>query len=122
MAYAVHTAHNTALVSLTDFAPQPRCAGLQYTRTTPLGDRTVWNEGAFFVLIWDYVDSPTELTAILTPCGLASAELALVTVTGPTIRFGVARYNATVSLPTDLQRQNYFIRNLQLVFTDLEAL
>lgn len=128
MAYSVHTAHNTALVSLTAFNPQCHCAGLQYTRTTALGDRSVWNEGAYFVLVWEYPDNEGSANdvaayqAILTLCGLASNATALVTVTGPDARFNIVRYNATVSLPTDLQRQNYFIRNLQLYFTDLEAL
>jgi hypothetical protein len=128
MAYAVHTGHDTALVSLINFAQQPRCQGLQYTRTTALGDRSVWNEGPFFVHVWDFVDSQGYATdvlayqAILTQCGLASASLSFVTVTGPDARFNIVRYNATVALPTDLQRQNVFLRNLALVFTDLEAL
>lgn len=128
MAYLVHTAHNTALVSLVAFVQTPRCEGLQYTRTTPLGDRSVWNEGAFFVFVWDFVDSQGFASDVLayqdalTKCGLASNDTALVTVTGPDKRFNIVRYNATVSLPTDFRRQNYFLRNLQLYFTDLEAL
>lgn len=119
MAYSVHTGLNTALASLTLFSPQPTCEALLYTRTTPLGDRSVWNEGPYLPFVWTVLKSVAQYQAILTLCGLASADLAQVTVTGPDARFNIVRYNATVTLPADLRRQNFRLRNLQLIFTDL---
>jgi hypothetical protein len=122
MAYSVHTGQNTALASLTLFSPQPTCEGLFFTRTSPLGDRSVWNEGPYLPFVWTVLKSVAQYQAILTLCGLASADLALVTVTGPDARFNIVRYNATVTLPADLRRQNFRLRNLSIIFSDLVAL
>ncbi len=122
MAYSVHTGLNTPLVSLTLFSPQPTCEALLYTRTTPLGDRSVWNEGPYLPFVWTVLKSVAQYQAILTLVGLASADLAQVTVTGPDERFNIVRYNATVALPVDLRRQNFRLRNLQLIFTDLQQI
>lgn len=119
MAYAVKPGQNVALASLVALNPQPTCEGLLYTRTSALGDRSVWKEGPYLPFVWTVLKSVAQYQAILTSCGLASADLALVTVTGPDARYNIVRYNATVALPADLRRQNFRLRNLQLMFTDL---
>lgn len=125
MAYAAHTVHNTALVSLTTFVIQPTCEGLMYTRSTSLGDHTVWNEGPYLPFVWRALQTVAQYQAILTIVGLASADIAEVTVYGPDKRYNLVRYNATVTLPispTGIGRRNIFLRDLTLNFTDLVAL
>lgn len=122
MTYSVKPGHDIALASLVAFSPQCTCEGLFYTRTSPLGDGSVWNEGPYLSLVWRLLPSAAKYQAILTLCGLASADLAQVTVTGPDARFNIVRYNATVALPvapTGIGRRNLRFRDLQLVFSDL---
>lgn len=122
--YRVKTSHGQSLVSLTRFDPQPRCEGLQYTRETPTGSGIV-REGPFFILQWNVQEEPVDYQAILTPCGLASAETALVTVYGPDARFNMVRYNATAVLPLvgrDVSRNQFFIRDIGILFMNLVAL
>lgn len=124
MSYKVKTGSNQSLVSLTDFAPQPSCEGLQYTAIMPMADRSVDLEGGFFVFVWDSV-TVTEYGAILTLAGLSAATKSAVTVYGPSLRYGQARYNANVYLPLpgqEVARRDYFIRGINMLFTDLVEL
>lgn len=124
MAYRVKPDHDQTLSASDAFDPQPRCEGLQFTRVTPVGDDVVL-EGAYFVLQWDVFEAPTEYQAALTKNGLSSVMSREVTVTGPDINYNEVTYNAVAHKPIpgqDISRNNFFLRNGGILYTNLTQL
>lgn len=122
--YKIGIDHDQTLGSLTTFPIQPRCEGLQYTRETFLASG-IYREGPFFYLLWNVLGTPTRYQAVLALCGLSSLDSCEVTILGPDRDYNFVRYNATVVRPIvgqGVARNNYKIRDVAILFRDLEAL
>jgi|GEM_PF-6740801 len=121
MSYKIATGHGVALVSLAAIAPQPASPGVKATRRTHSADGAVHDEALYIQLAWSIVEDATALAALLTQFGLASATTANVTVYIPSQLHAYTRYNGVAVRP-EIARDNYFLRNVQIIVKDLVAL
>lgn len=110
-----------ALLSLTTISPQPRSEGVKPTRRTYSADGTPHDEGLHVVLVWDVVESATQLDDIFDQFGLDVATSADVTVYAPNQLHVYTRYNGKAIRP-DIGRRDYFLRELNIIIRDLAAL
>lgn len=118
------TGHNVALVSLTVLSPQPRSTGIQATRRTYGADGSVYDEGRYVILEWDFMENPTDYVALLTLFGVQNNLTCDCTVYIRDERFAFARYNGIAMRPEpgkDVRWTNYFPRNIEILIKDLEA-
>lgn len=120
--YLVKNAPNTALVSLDTMAPQPRSRGVQFARTTYAGNGKAYKEAPFIILEWSVIEDATAYAALLTQFGLAAGTYSnAVTVYVPGNLRAFTRYNGTAILP-EVNHDNYFLRDVQIVVNGLVAL
>lgn len=120
--YLVKNAPNTALVSLDAMTPQPRSRGVQFARTTYAGNGKAYKESPYIVLEWSVIENATDYATLLTQFGLgASTYSNSVTVYVPNNLRVFARYNGTAILP-EVNHDNYFLRDVQIVINRLVAL
>lgn len=118
------TGHNIALVSLNVVSPQPHSEGIKPTRRTYGADGSVYDEGRYIELEFNFSEDPTTYVALLTAFGVNNNLTCDVTVYVPDERYAWVRMNGTARRPEvgrDVTRQNYFIRNITLLIVDLEA-
>lgn len=122
MQYLVGEGHDIALVSLVTIAPQPRCEGLRYGRTTFAASGAVTREAAHAILIWDVIGTQEEYEDLLEQFGLDALVSANVTVTLPNALYTSTRYNGRAVRPAageGVQHSQYFLRDVQIVIKDL---
>lgn len=119
--YKIATGHNVALLSLTAISPQPTSPGVKATRRTFSADGALHDEGLYIILEWSFVEDGTDLSTLLTQFGLAAATTANVTIYCPNQVHAYTRYNGVAVRP-EVARDNYFLRNVQIVIKDLTAL
>ena len=121
--YRVADGFKVALGSLTTLDPQPRSAGIQYTRQSFAGNGTPINEGPYVVLIWDVIGTKTQYQSLLTTFGLLSADSNDVTVYVRDENFDYVRMNGKAIKPlpgTGVEYKSYFIRDFTILIRDLE--
>ena len=121
--YRVADGFDVALGSLTVLSPQPKSAGIQYTRLGYAADGTPILEGPFVNLVWDIVGGKTGYQAILTTFGLSSATTNDVTVYVRDANFDYVRKNGKAIKPQigeGIEWDNYFPRGLVILIRDLE--
>ncbi len=121
MSYKVAEGHGVALMSLTDIDPQPASAGVKAGRRTHSADGAIHDENLYVALEWSVVEDATALDDLLAQFGLDSATTAAVTVYCPNQLHAFTRYNGVAQRP-ESARQNYFIRDVQIVIKNLVAL
>lgn len=119
--YKVAEGSGVALVSLVTVTPQPRSDGVKPTRRSYSADGTPHDEGLHVQLIWDFVESATDLDDILDQFGLDVATSADVTIYVPNQLHVYTRYNGKAIRP-DIGRRDYFLRDLNIIIRDLVAL
>lgn len=120
--YRVATGTSVALGSLTVIAPQPHSNGVQSTRRTFAADDSVYDEGKFIELEFDFSEDPTTYVALLTLFGVNVSLTAAVTVYIPDERLASIRYNGTAVRPQpgrDMVRRNYFPRDITILVKNL---
>lgn len=119
--YKVKTNHNQALVDLVAMNPQPHSRGVKATRRTFSADGTLHDEALYIQLEWSFVKDSADLSTLLTQFGLASATTANVTIYCPNQLHTATRYNGVAVRP-EVERNNYFLRDVVIVVKDLTAL
>ena len=123
--YSVKTGHDAALLDLVSMTPQPRSTGVQVARRGYAASGAVIEEGNYIILQWSVINSVTDWNTLLSQFGLGSALYAEVTVYAPNHLFSYTRYNGTAIRPqigVDVQRTNFFIRNVCMVIRDMVSL
>ena len=121
MSYLVKTGHGEALVDLLAIDPQPASAGVKASRRTYSADGAIHDEALYIVLEWSVVEDATALDDLLTQFGLDSATTANVTVYCPNQLHVYTRYNGTAQRG-EVSRNNYFLRDVQIIIKNLVAL
>ena len=123
MSYSSKVGADQAAIDLTDFDPQPRSNGVEYSTRDIAVDGSVSEQGKHVVLIWDDALTIAEYVAILTQLGLNSATSVINTVNVPNEFYSETRYNGLAIRPEkgpDVQYQ-YFVKGVRIVIRDLEA-
>lgn len=124
MAYKVATGSDVALGSLVDMSPQPRSTGIQYTRRTYAADGSVYEEGAYVELAWDYFDDAAAYVALLTQFGLDDSLTNAVTVYIRNDQWAWVRMNGTAVRPEmgrEVRWDKFFPRDITILVKDLET-
>ena len=119
--YRVLPGANQALLDLVRMTPQPRSAGVQFTRRTNSASGVLYQEAPYIELQWAYFETPTEYNTLLTQFGLDSIDWATVTIYAPNERYAYTRYQGMAILPPASQN-NFFIRDVTILVRDLQAL
>jgi len=119
--YRAAVGSNVALASLTVINPQPTSPGLKATRRIFLGNGSVLDEGLYVEWIYSMVETPAQLTTILTPLGIQSLPSATVTIYTRNPLYQYKRYTGTAIQP-EATWENYFIRNMVIIIRDLKLL
>jgi hypothetical protein len=120
--YRVAVGADVALGSLADMTPQPRSTGIQYTRRTYAADDSVYEEGPFVELEWDYIESPTAYVTLLTQFSLHDSLTNIVTVYVRNDQFTFVRMNGKAVRPEmgrELRWDKFFPRNLTILVKNL---
>ena len=122
--YRIATGHDVVLGSLTVLSPQPRGLPVRPTLRTYGLSRTPYDNASYCEWVFDYFESSTTYGTMLTTMGLASVNVADVTIYTRGPRLTYIRYNAVVTLP-EMGAQGdwsqYFLRNVVFRFTDLQV-
>lgn len=121
MSYKVKTGHNEALVDLVAIDPQPASPGVKAGRRTYSADGAIHDENLHITLEWSVVEDATALDDLYDQFGLDSATTAAVTIYCPSQLHVYTRYNGTAQRP-EVSRNNYFLRDVQIVIKNLVAL
>lgn len=122
MTYLLKEGLNQPLIDLVAIDPQPRCPGLEYSRTNYAASGAVTREAPFVRLIWDVLQDQTEYEDLLEQFGLDSLVSANVTITLPGPLFSDVRYSGRAVRPVageTVNRESYFIRDVVIVIKDL---
>lgn len=127
MAYLVKTGHGVALVSLDAMVPQPRTdVTVRPVVRNESASGAIQEIGLYIELLWSMIETPTQLTTLLTQFGLSTTVLTnQVTIYVPNQVYAFTRYNGLARFPlqgTDIHRSDYFIRDLKIIVNRLEAL
>lgn len=123
--YRVEEGFDQALVDLDVIVPQPTSGGIRPTVRTYSTGGNVTELAPYAELTWSVIETPTEYTTLLAMFGLDDALQANVTVYIRNEFFAYARYNAVAQRPmigNDANWEQYFLRNVTIVLTHLEAL
>lgn len=105
-------------------SPQPHSTGVQTTRRTFAADGSVYDEGRFIELEFDFSEDPTTYAALLTLFGVVNSLFADVTIYAPDERLAYVRYNGTAVRPQparDMVRRAYFPRDITILVKDIFA-
>ena len=120
--YSVATGHDVAEIDLDLITPQPRSTGVQAARRTYAASGAVVEEGNYIILQWNLISSVAVWNQLLNQFGLGSALSAEVTVRVPNHQFGYTRWNGLAIRPqigVDVQRTNFYIRNVRMVIRNM---
>lgn len=120
--YRAATGADVALGSLTVLDPQPRSAGIQYTRVTNAASGVVYKEAPFVVLEWSALEDKAEYQTILGVFGLSSAQSAAVTVYVRDENWDYVRMNGRAVKPSIGETgewSNYFPRDIRIIVKNL---
>lgn len=121
MSYKVKTGHNQALMDLVAIDPQPASPGVKAGRRTYSADGAIHDENLYVQLEWSVIEDATALDDLLTQFGLDSATTANVTIYCPNQLHVYTRYNG-IAQRSEVSRQSYFIRDVQIIVKNLVAL
>lgn len=122
--YRIATGHNVALEELDPITPEPGSEGVRPARRTYAADGSVHEENLYIELVWDHVASASEYQSLLTQFGLASADVAAVTLYAPGQDYQMQRFNGEAVRPEvgrDVRRRGYFIRDVTILVRQLEV-
>lgn len=121
--YKVAEGLDIALVSLVAIDPQPRSIGLEYGRESQAASGAVIRESPFIRLLFDVIETQTQYEDLLEQFGLDALVSANVTVLIPGPLYSDVRMSGRAVRPVagqTVNRQDYFIRDLQIIIKDLE--
>jgi hypothetical protein len=123
--YLLETGHGVALVDLDALDPQPRTdATVRPIQRNDSASGLIHEIGLYIVLQYSTLNV-TKYQSLLTQMGLSATVTAnQVTIYVPNQIYTWARYNAIVRLPeqgVDVRR-NYFLKDVNFVFSRLSAL
>lgn len=121
--YRVAAGHDVALVSLTVLDPQPRSTGIQVTRRSHGADGSVYDEGEYVELVWDFFEDAAAYQAMLATFNLDGDLAADVTVYVRDDQFNFVRKNGIAVRPElgrDGRWENYFLRDVTILVKHLE--
>lgn len=123
--YKAAIGHDIAALSLVLLNPQPTSDGVQVTRRTYSGNRTIYDEGKYTIWRWNVVESEEQFDAILDYFGLdGPTPTAEVTINAPEApHLAYNRWNGIAHQPQigeNIRRREYFLRDLEIYITDLE--
>jgi hypothetical protein len=122
--YKIAQGHDVLTSSLQLFTPQPRSAGLKYTRVTYLGGGTSYAEGAYVELQWSALDDVNAYIGILTKVGVYNAHSQSVTIWARDENWEYARFNGLALKPllgADASWE-YFPRDVTMLIKNLDRL
>lgn len=119
--YRVADGFDVVLGSLTVLDPQPKSAGIRYTKRTFGGDGTPYNQGPYVELVWTAI-SNADYDQIMTDFGLTSADHNDVTVYIRDVNWDYARMNGKAIKPNIGEDRDweYFPRNMVVLVRNLE--
>jgi hypothetical protein len=119
--YSVALGHDVALASLALMKPQPMSPGVQVTRRFFMGDGSVLDQGLYVEWVYNVVEDAAQLSSILTPMGLMTAQSAAVTINTRNQLYVYKRYNG-IAIRPEANWENYFARNITIVIRNLAVL
>lgn len=124
--YLVAQTHDQPFANLNVITPQPYSPGVQIVQRNLAVSGKAKDVGLWIPLQWDVIDTATVYSTLLGLFGLsASVTEAEVTIWCPDRLFTFNRFNGLAVLPQpgdDVQRANYFIRDLTIRVKNLVAL
>ncbi len=120
--YKVKDGFDQALVDLVTITPQPRSEGVLRVRRTYAAGGAVIEEGRYIELVWDLVGDIAAFQSLLNQFGLGSALTNEVTLYAPEQYYAYNRFNGVAVRPElgrDVSRNDFFVRNITILFRDL---
>lgn len=124
--YLVAQTHDIAFASLNVITPQPHSPGVQIVQRNLAVSGKAKDIGLWIPLQWRIIGTPTVYSTLLGLFGLSgSVTEAEVTIWCPDRLFTFNRFNGLAMLPVpndDVQRNNYFIRDLTIIVKNMVAL
>lgn len=122
--YQIAIGHDVALVDLDLLVPQPRSGIVKATRRTTSGNRKILDEGLYLELRYNVLGSPATYSSLLTQFGVNGSNTTRdVTIYGVEYQFAYNRFNGVAVRPQlgeDADYDNFFIRDIIFLITDLE--
>ena len=121
-AYKIGMGFNVAEEELELIVPQCRSNGIEIAkRIYTVGD-TIVDQLPYIVLEWNVIEDGTMYSGILDQFGLDTVNIRAITIMIPGVDYVAVRYNGRAILPEpgrDIQRNNYYLRNLSILIRDL---